>query len=301
MHPTVIYCLCSQAVHRSKSLVKKVSVDRTEAVSTPMTALVENALQYKDYVFPDVEMLDEGHRYMPDVEEDLVLIVKILDENIGSSYSDLSVASSFSEFAARPMPRGKTGSAKLMAGWDRFREYAHKAVGSSELDDEPELAEGEAVMLNSDSDDNDDDSDGADSGDDVPLGDTLIAARGKKWTVNNPPRRGESLEEKLTRCRTLMTRTAVRVQDNMREARRRQLYAAAQLADPTLDDLSSSDDSSSEEEWEVGSIRGKRCEGRRIEYLVRWKRFGADEDSWEPAYNLELAKAEIAKFEKVNK
>ena len=52
------------------------------------------------------------------------------------------------------MQRGKTGSAKLMAGWDRFTEYSHKAVGSSELDDEPELAKGEAIMLDSDSDDN---------------------------------------------------------------------------------------------------------------------------------------------------
>lgn len=286
-----------QAVHRGKSLVKKVSEERYQSVNNgSMSALVENAYHYKDYVFPDVAMLDEGHRYMPDVEEDLELIVKILDENVGRCYADLGVRDDYSEFAAREMPREKTGTARLMAGWKTFKKYAHKAVGTSEVDGAPDLAEGEEILMGSDDDDDDDNDDGSD--DDFPFSD-LMAARGKKWTTNNPPR-GETLDEKLVRCRTLMTRTAVDVQHNMREARRRRLYAAAQLADPNIEDLEDND-SSSDGECEVASIRGKRREGDRIEYLIRWRGYDEDDDTWEPAYNLEYAKAKVAAFEKANK
>lgn len=293
----MLFC---QKVSRTKKLAKKVSVDRYEAVGDgSMTALVENAIQYKDYVFSDVEMLDEGHRYLPNVEEDLELIVTILNENLGSSFSDLATANTYSEFAARDMPREKAGTARLMAGWDKYPAYAAKAVGSSELDDEPGLAEGEEEHLESSSDGSGSDSD--DGGDDdMGFGD-LLASKGENWVKFNPARRGETAKEKLNRCRTLMTRTAIRVQNNQRESRRRRLHATAQSASNTAQALPPQNESSSSDEWEVDKVIGKRNVGTRIEYLIRWDGFDSDEDSWEPTHNLGNAKGQIAKYEKAQK
>ena len=67
-----------------------------------------------------------------------------------------------------------------------------------------------------------------------------------------------------------------------------------------VDDIGS-DNVSTDEEFEVKSIQGKRCENSRIEYLVRWKKYNHEHGSWEPAYNLEHAKAHIARLEKDNK
>ena len=103
-------CKLVQAVHRHKDIATKPSNARYIAANGSMTALVENASQYEDYIFRDVQMLEEGHRYMPDVEEDLELIVQILDGRVGASYADLCVATEESKFAARPMPREKTGT-----------------------------------------------------------------------------------------------------------------------------------------------------------------------------------------------
>ena len=51
--------------------------------------------------------------------------------------------------------------------------------------------------------------------------------------------------------------------------------------DPTLID--------NNEEWEVDFIKDSRwtnCLRRSVQYLVHWKGFGNDEDTWEPARNL---------------
>ncbi|XP_045192156.2 chromodomain Y-like protein isoform X2 [Mercenaria mercenaria] len=55
--------------------------------------------------------------------------------------------------------------------------------------------------------------------------------------------------------------------------------------------------SASEGELEVGEILGERKSSRRgLEYLVRWKDFGASNDTWEPLKNLSNAARAIADF-----
>ena len=69
------------------------------------------------------------------------------------------------------------------------------------------------------------------------------------------------------------------------------------------DDDSSFGSSSSEEEgvYTVQSIVSKRGGrgGKKVEYLVRWKGYGSDDDTWEPIDSLAESAAEaIAAFEK---
>jgi hypothetical protein len=40
------------------------------------------------------------------------------------------------------------------------------------------------------------------------------------------------------------------------------------------------------EEWEVEEILDKRKKGKGVQYLVSWKGFGPQENSWEPEANL---------------
>ena len=69
-------------------------------------------------------------------------------------------------------------------------------------------------------------------------------------------------------------------------------------------DLISSDDSETDSgsdsdhdgKFEVKRILDQRKVGKVTEYLVAWKRYSADENSWEPAKNLVGAKEAIAKF-----
>ena len=61
--------------------------------------------------------------------------------------------------------------------------------------------------------------------------------------------------------------------------------------DPTLID--------NEEEWEVDFIKDSRWANRlrrSVQYLVHWKGFNNDEDTWEPARNLVHASDAIAEF-----
>ena len=51
-----------------------------------------------------------------------------------------------------------------------------------------------------------------------------------------------------------------------------------------------------EEEWEVEAIHGERTRKRKREYLVRWKGYTAENDTWEPESNLKHAKEAIDAF-----
>jgi len=55
-----------------------------------------------------------------------------------------------------------------------------------------------------------------------------------------------------------------------------------------------------EEEWEVEEIRDSRLKRGKLEYLVRWKGYGNEEDSWEPEENVGNAKDKLRDFYKAN-
>ncbi|KAA1116677.1 hypothetical protein PGT21_050140 [Puccinia graminis f. sp. tritici] len=51
-----------------------------------------------------------------------------------------------------------------------------------------------------------------------------------------------------------------------------------------------------EEEWEVEGVLDCRRRGKKVEYLVSWKGFGPEENSWEPKVNLEHCRELVAEF-----
>ena len=53
-----------------------------------------------------------------------------------------------------------------------------------------------------------------------------------------------------------------------------------------------------EEEYEVEKILDSRVKGKGLQYLVQWKGYDKGEISWQPARNLEHAKAEVKAFHK---
>jgi len=53
-----------------------------------------------------------------------------------------------------------------------------------------------------------------------------------------------------------------------------------------------------EEEWEVEKILNKQQMREKNKYLVRWKGFTAESDTWEGRENLENAKEAVEEFEK---
>jgi len=52
------------------------------------------------------------------------------------------------------------------------------------------------------------------------------------------------------------------------------------------------------EEWEVEKILNKRKVRGVVKYLVQWKRFMAEHNSWEREKDLENAKEVVAEFER---
>jgi hypothetical protein len=50
------------------------------------------------------------------------------------------------------------------------------------------------------------------------------------------------------------------------------------------------------EEYEVQEILDKRGNGRKTEYLVRWKDYGPEDDTWEASENLKNAPGAVQQF-----
>lgn len=55
-----------------------------------------------------------------------------------------------------------------------------------------------------------------------------------------------------------------------------------------------------QEEYEVKAILNSRLKRSKVEYLVRWKGFGTEEQSWEPLENVKHAQEELDKFYREN-
>jgi hypothetical protein len=49
-------------------------------------------------------------------------------------------------------------------------------------------------------------------------------------------------------------------------------------------------------EYEVEQVLDQRKRGRGIQYLIKWKGYGHEENTWEPASNLSHAKELLDKF-----
>jgi hypothetical protein len=56
-----------------------------------------------------------------------------------------------------------------------------------------------------------------------------------------------------------------------------------------------------EEEYEVEKILAHRGEGPQTEYLVKWKGYDHDENTWEPIEHLTNAQATLAEYHKLTK
>jgi len=56
----------------------------------------------------------------------------------------------------------------------------------------------------------------------------------------------------------------------------------------------------SQEEWEVQQILDHRLQQNRHEFLIRWKDYPPEDDSWEPLENLKGSQEAIAEFWKEN-
>jgi len=56
-------------------------------------------------------------------------------------------------------------------------------------------------------------------------------------------------------------------------------------------------DSNGDEEWNVDRIVAKRKVGRAFQYLVVWKGYPPEENTWEPRSSLRTAADALAEFE----
>ncbi len=60
-------------------------------------------------------------------------------------------------------------------------------------------------------------------------------------------------------------------------------------------------DSNGDQQWEVDSIIAQRSAGRVQQYLVRWKGYPDEENTWEPRSSLEAAPVALRDWETANR
>lgn len=73
---------------------------------------------------------------------------------------------------------------------------------------------------------------------------------------------------------------------------------AAASSDAEAESSSDEEEGAEGQAYEVSKILKKRHSGEHFEWLVSWKGYIADHDSWEPLENIDTAPEKIAAFER---
>ena len=58
---------------------------------------------------------------------------------------------------------------------------------------------------------------------------------------------------------------------------------------------------SGENEWEIEAIIGHKGNGTRRRYLIKWKGYGDNDNSWEPEKNLGNASEDLEEYKRIHR